>query len=405
MTTRLRFDRRRAAGLALALLFAVLGVHTLGAYTFWGSKWPATQVFYYVNPVNLDVPEAEAEAAVRRGADAWTEQSQAGIVLTYAGRTSGASLVNNGRNEVFFRNETNGSTLAVTYSWWDGAGNLLDSDIIFYDGGFRFFTGTGGCSGGIYIEDGATHEFGHVLGLGHSTDGAATMYPTIGWCSQDWRSLAADDIAGIEALYPAASTTPPAAPSNVAVTGSSASPSSALVVSWSDNCATEDRFRVERSADGVSWALAANASPNQVSFTDTGLAASTTYSYRVRSENTAGWSAYAGPASGSTQAPAPTPPGAPAPVSPANGATSVSVDADLAWSSTGATTYDVYFGTSSSPGIYASNLAAGALALPTMPAGVRHYWKVVAKNANGTTTGAVWSFTTKAVKAGGKPRR
>ena len=40
-----------------------------------------------------------------------------------------------------------------------------------------------------------------------------------------------------------------------------------------------------------------------------------------------------------------------------------------------------------------------------MPAGVTHYWRVVAKNADGATSGVVWSFTTKATKVTGKPRK
>jgi len=42
------------------------------------------------------------------------------------------------------------------------------------------------------------HEFGHALGLGHSTDVNAVMYPTLGTADPD---LNANDIAGIQALY------------------------------------------------------------------------------------------------------------------------------------------------------------------------------------------------------------
>ena len=82
---------------------------------------------------------------------------------------------------------------------------LVDSDIIFWDGGFRFFTGTSGCGGvpnAAYIEDIAAHEFGHALGMGHSSYTDATMYPSYSYCSQAFRTLAPDDIAGVRSLYP-----------------------------------------------------------------------------------------------------------------------------------------------------------------------------------------------------------
>ncbi|HEY0462958.1 MAG TPA: matrixin family metalloprotease [Polyangiaceae bacterium] len=47
-----------------------------------------------------------------------------------------------------------------------------------------------------------THEAGHLLGLGHSRDSAATMYPGYQLGSVELRTLSADDIAGLCGIYP-----------------------------------------------------------------------------------------------------------------------------------------------------------------------------------------------------------
>jgi hypothetical protein len=91
---------------------------------------------------------------------------------------------------------------AETHWWYDGSNHLIDADIVLYDGGFKFFTGSAGCSGGVYIEDVIAHEGGHALGLGHSAVSSATMYASMGWCSMKQRTLDADDLAGVEKLYP-----------------------------------------------------------------------------------------------------------------------------------------------------------------------------------------------------------
>jgi len=200
----------------LALITTVLGAATIAvphAYVLNGPKWATRQVPYYVNPANSDVPEAAAEAAIQAGAATWSMQSNADFSFYYAGRTSNGSITNNGRNEVFFRNTTNGGLVAETYWWRDSSNRVIDADIIFYDAAYTFATSQTGCSGGVYIEAFAAHEFGHALGLGHSSVASATMNPTGSYCSLDWTYLDPDDLAGVEALYPPRSGSTNTAPS------------------------------------------------------------------------------------------------------------------------------------------------------------------------------------------------
>jgi hypothetical protein len=81
---------------------------------------------------------------------------------------------------------------------------------------------------------------------------------------------------------------------------------------------------------------------------------------------------------------------------PADGATNVSTTEDnLNWTAgTGATSYDVYFGTDSPPPFIRNQTATTFDPPGTMIIGTTHYWRVDAVNAAGTTTGTVWSFTT-----------
>jgi hypothetical protein len=93
----------------------------------------------------------------------------------------------------------------------------------------------------------------------------------------------------------------------------------------------------------------------------------------------------------------PQPPGQASNPSPNNGATSVSVDADLSWNAgSGATSHDVYFGTDSTPdsGELQGNQTATTYEPGTMANDTTYYWRIDEVNAEGTTTGNVWSFTT-----------
>ena len=164
--------------------------------------WATSDVAYHVNPANGDVPEADAVAAVRAGASAWSEQSGADIEWVFEGLTSATSVGFDSANNVVFRPDGNGDTMVSTYLFVDASGTIVDADIVFWDGGIHWFTGMSGCSGGAYVEDVATREFGHALGLDHSTDARDTMYGQHAECSMLPRTLTGNDLAAIEALYP-----------------------------------------------------------------------------------------------------------------------------------------------------------------------------------------------------------
>jgi len=88
------------------------------------------------------------------------------------------------------------------------------------------------------------------------------------------------------------------------------------------------------------------------------------------------------------------PPGKATSPSPANGAANVATNATLSWTAgSDATSRDVYFGTTS-PGTFKGNQTATTYNPGTLNGNTVYYWRIDEKNATGTTTGDVWSFTT-----------
>ncbi len=197
--------RAVSAAVAAALLLAGAGAYGYSSY----AKWPSVPVIFYINGANSDVTSTAANWALQYAMNVWNTQSQSSFRYQYGGSASDTSTRYDNRNVVFFRNSTNGGAIATTYSWWDSNDRMLDADIVVWDGGFRFFTGTSGCgtyANAAYLEDVATHEFGHALGLNHSSSSGATMRSGYWYCSQTQRTLASDDINGAKALYPPTAT-------------------------------------------------------------------------------------------------------------------------------------------------------------------------------------------------------
>jgi len=196
----------------------------------------------------------------------WTSYGDARIYYAYAGvraGTPGGLDTPNGVNEVMF-NDPLGE---IAGTWNRATGGVVGT------GGFNGVTNGGSWTapftadgshtagpkstiaiieGNLTIQDGVSpangisstrlaeivaHEFGHTLGLGHSSDGTALMYATVTGLGP---SLRADDQVAARWLYPnggGGGPTPdaPAAPSNLsaAVSGTN------IDLSWTDNASNE----------------------------------------------------------------------------------------------------------------------------------------------------------------------
>src|SRR5690606_20740414 len=119
------------------------------------------------------------------------------------GASTKTNLAFDSENVVLFRDAfgTTTTTRGTTYTWIQ-SGNIIEADMIFWDRAVTFIPAGDPCSGQIVLENTAIHEFGHALGLDHSTRTAASMYATDSACSEACLTLHADDITGVETLYP-----------------------------------------------------------------------------------------------------------------------------------------------------------------------------------------------------------
>ena len=148
---------------------------------------------------------------------------------------------------------------------------------------------------------------------------------------------------------------------------------------------------------GTGSSLPLVATVNGTSYTPQALSPGTVYSWKVVASDTAGSSSSA-VATFTTQAASPQ---APVLVSPVSGATGVNLTSTLAWNaSSGATSYVVYLGTSSSPPQVAS-VTGTSFSPASLTGGTTYYWRVAATNSAGSTTSSTFTFTTQSAAPAG----
>ncbi|MFC2164892.1 Ig-like domain-containing protein [Acidobacteriota bacterium] len=163
--------RRSTTVLAIVCVCMAVCVATAIAYNLLGFQWPVgTNVRYRINANTAQVPD-EASAVSKAG-NTWSSLNSAGLRLTYQGSTSTTTHGYNGSNTVNWTDEGDNSTLGTSYIWYSG-NTILETDLVFNDY-YNWST-----SGSNYdVETVALHEFGHWVGLDHTSSGI--MRPNYG---------------------------------------------------------------------------------------------------------------------------------------------------------------------------------------------------------------------------------
>ena len=162
--------------------------------------WPNAHAVGYRMIAN-NVPSGPAgENAVHRAFQSWSHAS-ANLEYRFEGFAGTAQQGNDGQNLVYWVHQGwpyDPALAAVTFRFYDTRnGQLVDADIVV--NGERFQWSDGGS--GYDIENSLVHEVGHFGGLGHSGDGAATMFGRTQSRETSKRSLEHDDLAGLDAIY------------------------------------------------------------------------------------------------------------------------------------------------------------------------------------------------------------
>jgi hypothetical protein len=202
-----------------ALAYLTFGVPAGGSQVT--LKWAQPQVRYYLSDASQvpGVTVDQFQGAVRRAFDRWESVPTAAIGYQFGGFTSGLPGQDDGQSTLGFSSRPDLDRVLASTSFLidTTTGALLESDV-FFNAAFPWSVAPAGEADKYDLESIALHEIGHMSGLGHSALGEtelragggrrviaseAVMFPiafAAGSIAQ--RTLKADDIAGISALYP-----------------------------------------------------------------------------------------------------------------------------------------------------------------------------------------------------------
>ncbi len=206
--------RRYALPLALVLSTAWAGAHVRlifsdnGNVLYWQSP---SSISVVINSAGSDdLPDRTQYPALRNAIDEWNAVTgtQAHLVEDTSAASQASTNWSSSQHHMMLFDESNSSgffpsgsgIVAVTPLTFYSSGKIIDADVLFNGSDFNFTTSRE--ANAFDVQDVATHELGHLLGLDHSGCAGASMYPYVDPSVILHRSLSSDEIAGLQSMYP-----------------------------------------------------------------------------------------------------------------------------------------------------------------------------------------------------------
>jgi hypothetical protein len=208
---------RKSISFSVALVVALLAVGSASAFVLLSPPrtWDSPPTVIVDNRGQSSITDGDGGATATRNAvtsnAAWNGAGSGTVVNAAIGSVAGWQL-GDGVPMLNFRDPEhvcNGNCLAATFTGFfsdrgDGTFRIDDADIVTNPSKKLKWTSAGepdGCASEFFIEGVMVHEVGHLLGLGHTNVGGATMFPSVSACNNGPATTEADDEAGLNALY------------------------------------------------------------------------------------------------------------------------------------------------------------------------------------------------------------
>ncbi|XP_070838813.1 collagenase 3a isoform X1 [Chaetodon trifascialis] len=167
-------------------------------------KWAKNSLTYRIENYTPDMSEAEIDDSIEKALQVWAKVTP----LRFTRINSGTAdiMISFGRQSHgdYYPFDGPDGTLAHAFAPAPGIGGDAHFDD---DETFTFRSNTG-----YVLFMVAAHEFGHSLGLSHSDDPGALMYPVYTYRNPDTFVLPRDDVNGIQSLYGPNPSTDPVQP-------------------------------------------------------------------------------------------------------------------------------------------------------------------------------------------------